>query len=94
MQIISLAQENDGHVSYKAKVKKVCHANKAIAHKLKSGKVASLAVTKQTQHETCRCPDFQKKVMYKVGVKINGKSGKKWQLKVPQNFYVAESTVC
>ena len=94
MQITSSAQEKDGQLSYKAKVKKVCRANKAITRKIKSGNVASLAVTQQTQHGTCRCPDFQKKVMYKVGVKVNGKSGKKWQLEVPGNFYFAESTEC
>ncbi|XP_062524003.1 coadhesin-like isoform X2 [Corticium candelabrum] len=94
VQITSSAQEKNGQVSYKAKVKKVCRANKAIAHKIKSGNVASLAVTQQTQHGTCRCPYFQEKVMYKVGVKVNGKSGEKWQLEVPQNFYVAESTIC
>ena len=86
MQITSSAQEKDGLVSYKATVKKVCRANKAIAHKIKSGNVALLAVTQQTQHGTCRCPDFQKKIIYKGGVKVNGKFGKKWQLEVPRNF--------
>ena len=94
MQVTSSAQENKGQVSFKAKVKKVCRANNAIARKIKSGNFASLAATQQTQHGTCRCPDFQKKVVYRVGVKVNGKSGKKWQLEVPRKFYVAESTVC
>ena len=73
-------QEKDGQVSYKAEVEKVYHGNKAIAHKIKSGNVASLAVNKQTQHKTCRCPDFQNNVMYNVGFKLNGKSRKRWQL--------------
>ncbi|XP_062498995.1 sushi, von Willebrand factor type A, EGF and pentraxin domain-containing protein 1-like [Corticium candelabrum] len=94
VQVTSSVQENEGQVSFKAKVKKVCRANNARARKIKSGNFASLAVTQETQHGTCRCPDFQKKVMYRVGVKVNGKSGKKWQLEVPRKFYVAESTVC
>ena len=94
MQVTSSAQEYKRQVAFKAKVIKVCRANSATARKIKSGKFASLALTQQVQHGTCRCPDFQKKGMYKVGVKINGKSGGKWQLEVPRNFYVAESTVC
>ena len=44
--------------------------------------------------ELADVPTFKKKVMYEVGVKVNGKSVRIWQLEVPRNFYVAELTVC
>ncbi|XP_062498853.1 CUB and sushi domain-containing protein 3-like isoform X3 [Corticium candelabrum] len=94
LQITSSAQEIQEEISYKAKIKKICRANNAVARKIKAGHFASLTATQRTQDGTCRCPNFQRKVVYAVGVNINSKSGKNWKLEVPRNFYVAKSKVC